>query len=438
MHAELQAIVAQVEASDPSQRPEAKALSGRVDALGELHSEAERHLVNKTPWHERNILLRATAVELGLSLRDKDLTAVVATARHKRRGQKNGISPGDVFEIPEERWVADQLIAARTMTLVVALQKVGKSAFVSNILGELAKGRGEFLDRFTLHQPSPKLIIVGTDQPLADWREVMVPNGLMLRTELNKYKLSDTVARLFTLEDGVHLDEAGIEKIATECEQTPGAVLVLDAFLSLIGPLGLDADSDAAVEPLQNLLESITPFDITMVVLHHSSKSRAHERASNASAGRGLSRMATHVVNLHWLNPDTKEDERVRLTTQGRSSKSVDCVIEQVERAIFSCHGDSSKLSAEMDLSKVRGKLSERQSNVLSVVEEHWLLTNRAIEPSEVAEQMTEQLEDNARQKALQALDALANKSLVVKITRSDHKRGKVVAFQPIETRRCA
>ena len=43
-----------------------------------------------------------------------------------------------------------------------------------------------------------------------------------------------------------------------------------------------------------------------------------------------------------------------------------------------------------------------------------------------------------ARQKALQALDALANKSLVVKITRSDHKRGKVIAFQPIETRRCA
>ena len=140
MHAELQAIVAQVEASDPSQRPEAKALSGRVDALDELHSEAERHLVDKTPWHERNILLRATAVELGLSLRDKDLTAVVATARNKLRGQKNGISPGDVFEIPEERWVADQLIAARTMTLVVALQKVGKSAFVSNILGELAKG----------------------------------------------------------------------------------------------------------------------------------------------------------------------------------------------------------------------------------------------------------------------------------------------------------
>ena len=167
------------------------------------------------------------------------------------------------------------------------------------------------------------------------------------------------------------MDEAGIELITADCEKNPGAVLVLHAFLSLIGPLGLDADSDAAVEPLQNLLESIAPYDISTVVLHHSSKSRAHERASNAASGRGLGRMASHVVNLHWLNPDAKEDQRVRLTTEGRSSKSVDCVIEQVDRAIWTCHGDTTQINAQLDLKKVESKLSERHSNVLSLVEEH-------------------------------------------------------------------
>ena len=88
-----------------------------------------------------------------------------------------GIGPDDLFQIPEERWLAGDLIASRTLTLMVALQKVGKSAVVCNILGEIAKGRGEFLERFTLTPPCPKMIIVGTDQPLADWREVMVPNG---------------------------------------------------------------------------------------------------------------------------------------------------------------------------------------------------------------------------------------------------------------------
>ena len=89
--------------------------------------------------------------------------------------------------------------------------------------------------------------------------------------------------------------------------------------------------------------------------------------------------MASHVVNLHWLNPDNKEDQRVRLTTEGRSSKSVDCVIEQVDRAIWSMHGDSNTISEQLDLSKVRAKLTERHSNVLSLVEQHWMLTDRAL-----------------------------------------------------------
>ena len=431
-NAELEKSVSTAEEANPTLIPPTDS-----EALEQLHDAAYQHIVAKTPWRERNILLRAKAADSGLNLRDKDLNAVVATSRAKLRGQKDGISPGEVFEIPEEQWVARPLIAARTMTLVTALQKVGKSAVVCNVLGELSKGRGEFLECFALYPPSPKLIIVGTYQPLADWREVMVPNWLMVRTDLNQYKLGSSVVWLYTRENGVHLDEAGIELITADCEQNPGAVLVLDAFLSLIGPLGLDADSDAAVEPLQNLLESIAPYDISTVVLHHSSKSRAHERASNAASGRGLGRMASHVVNLHWLNPDAKEDQRVRLTTEGRSSKSVDCVIEQVDRAIWTCHGDTTQINAQLDLKKVESNLTERHSNVLSLVEEHWMLTDRPISPVEVAEAMPDEFGDNGRQKALQALDALFRKRLVEKIKRSDGKRGTVVVFQPLKERRC-
>ena len=50
---------------------------------------------------------------------------------------------------------------------------------------------------------------------------------------------------------------------------------------------------------------------------------------------------------------------------------------------------------------------------------------------------MAKELGDNARQKALQVLDALANKRLVEKLIRSDRKRGKVVSFQPLKSWRC-
>ena len=61
------------------------------------------------------------------------------------------------------------------------------------------------------------------------------------------------------------------------------------------------------------------------------------------------------------------------------------------------------------------------------------MLTDRAIEPGEVAERMAKELGDNARQKALQVLDALANKRLVGKRIRTDRSRGKVVSFEPLK-----
>ena len=50
---------------------------------------------------------------------------------------------------------------------------------------------------------------------------------------------------------------------------------------------------------------------------------------------------------------------------------------------------------------------------------------------------MAKELGHNARQKALQVLDALANKRLVEKRIRSDRKRGKLVSFQPLKSRKC-
>ena len=61
------------------------------------------------------------------------------------------------------------------------------------------------------------------------------------------------------------------------------------------------------------------------------------------------------------------------------------------------------------------------------------MLTDRPIEPGEVAEQMAKEHGVNARQKALQVLDALANKRLVVKRIRTDRSRGKVVSFEPLK-----
>ena len=42
------------------------------------------------------------------------------------------------LDIPEEKWLCDQLFADNTLTVLTALQKAGKSAFVSAFLVEIA------------------------------------------------------------------------------------------------------------------------------------------------------------------------------------------------------------------------------------------------------------------------------------------------------------
>ena len=74
---------------------------------------------------------------------------------------------------------------------------------------------------------------------------------------------------------------------------------------------------------------------------------------------------------------------------------------------------------------------------MLSLVEDHWLLTGNASKTCEVAVAMPEELTPNTCQKVLQGLDALAKKKLVEKLTRPDHKREKVVCFQPRRSKRC-
>ncbi len=403
-----------------------------ASAYDELIDLAEGLIQDKVPWVDRNGRVRAAAFAANLMLREGEITAILATARANLRGGADGVGQGDVIQIAPDKWIAEKLLVKGRLNLWVALQKVGKSALLCDLLGQLIKGRGEFLERFGLYPPLNKVIIVGTDQSIEDWAEIMRPTGLMVPSDDGGLRLAPQVAKLWTASDSLRLDEGGIERIAKVCEEHRGAVLVLDSFLSLIVSLGLDENHDAAAEPIVWLMEAIQGFDITPVLIHHSAKSRAHERASNAASGRGLGRMASNVVNLHWLT-ESKSDDRVQLTTQGRSSKPVDLVIKQVERAKFELVGETEEVQAEVSRGVAEAGLNDKHSEALALVRDHWRTTQRPVETRHLAEWMTKTLGGNARQRALQILDSLAKKGLLVKQLSGDPKRGSVARYRPAE-----
>ena len=114
-------------------------------ALSELQELAEKLLQEKTPAFERQALIRGAAIDSSLSLRDGEIYQLIAKARAKLKGTSSGELPNQEIEIPEESWLCEQLFAERTLNIVTALQKVGKSAFASAFLGCLTYDSKEFL-----------------------------------------------------------------------------------------------------------------------------------------------------------------------------------------------------------------------------------------------------------------------------------------------------
>ena len=251
----------------------------------------------------------------------------------------------------------------------------------------------------------------------------------MKRTGKNKAQLIDPVVRLWHKGKPLHLTESGIEEIAQLAEENKNAIVVLDAFASLISGLGLQENYAEAVEPIRFLTEALAPTGATPILLHHSSKSRSHERASNAARGNNaLTAEASQIIKLDWLKSDA-QDMRVAISTEGRNSKPVDLVVEQIDRAQWISHGSMGSIQQAKKLEEVEEKLSDRQSLALTEVREH---SNKCFEGIS-AKQLSETFPDEfpKQTQALATLNQLEKKGLCLSNKVAQEKRGDVRLYKP-------
>ena len=352
--------------------PEVAANDGKV--IAELKKLSIDLLLKKIPVHERMALIRSGGLSNGISLRDGEIMAIQANARRAIQGKASAASAGDCFDIPDEVWAWENIIAGETPNLVVALQKVGKTALMAGLISAWHYGTGEFLGQ-RLHGTCPPVIIAGTDQTITDWRGVLAPAGLMVKQDDGRWALpaNGPIKKLWYRAQPVYFDMEGIEEIAEVCSQHPGALLLCDTYAALIAPLGLDEAKPEAAEPLYNLMELIEPHHITPVLIHHASKSRAGERASNASRNsNAIPAAVSQIISLHWLEPEKKSDPRINLTTEGRNSKPIDLVIEQTDRSQWISHGTADDIKEAQRLQQTIRKLSERQHAAFDTLNDLW------------------------------------------------------------------
>ena len=388
-------------------------------------------ITTNEPVIKRAGILRNQAKMESIPLSSRDIFLILAKARRDIEGIDEGEKPNVELDVSEESWLWDQLITEANLTLIVSMPKVGKSSLVGAFLGQLSSGSTEYLGK-EIKGEKRSIYIVGSDQPLNDWVKILIPAGLAERTASGKVILKEPLKRLWHKGKPLHLTEESIELLYGIAKDDPNSIFVFDAFASLISGLGLDENHAASVEPIRMLTEALAATKATPILLHHASGGNSGERAVKASRGtKALPAEASQILELDWLIPEDKHDNRVTISSAGRNSTPVDMVIEQVDRAVWVSLGSKSEIAENLRLEKVREKLNDRQELVLTFLEQRDEKNKGMFTTSQdLVENLKSEFEgDNT--KALSTLNQLENKKLIYSKYRNFEGKGKCRIFYP-------
>ena len=390
-------------------------------------------ITTNEPIIKRAGIIRNQAKMESIPLSSRDVFLILAKARRDIEGIDEGEKPNVELDVSEESWLWDQLITEANLTLIVSMPKVGKSSLVGAFLGQLSSGATEYLGK-EIKGEKRNIYIVGSDQPLNDWCKILIPAGLAERTASGKVILKEPLKRLWHKGKPLHLTEESIELLYGIAKDDPNSIFVFDAFASLISGLGLDENHAASVEPIRMLTEALAATKATPILLHHASGGNSGERAVKASRGtKALPAEASQILELDWLIPEDKHDNRVTISSAGRNSTPVDMVIEQVDRAVWVSLGSKSEIAENLRLEKVREKLNDRQELVLTFIEQRDEKNKGMFTTSQDLVENLKSEFDGDNTKALSTLNQLENKKLIYSKYRNFEGKGKCRIFYPRE-----
>lgn len=353
---------------------------------------------------------------------------MIWAARRKAAGTIEPVRPGDVVDLTPDPWHWQGIVMAGpgTFNLLVALPKVGKTSLLLAMIGAWHHGLQSFLGA-DLIGTCPPVLIVGTDQPISDWGRMLQEVGLFADGTITA-----PIVGLYHKGAPLHLDPEGIERIANHAADNPRLVIVLDSIAACVGPLGLDENSAEIVEPINDLLEAISPHGATLVAVHHSSKGRAGQSATMASRGStALPAAASQIISLDRLasSPGSPQDRRLVLKTEGRGGLPVQILIERTPDGWIN-HGSAESVALAQHLQEVEEKLTDRQLEVLEHVREQWSNGTRS-DSGSVAQIIGGK---NGERIALRCLDQLQRRGLL-SCTTEVSLQGRRKWFRPTEDR---
>lgn len=382
------------------------------DEIQLLQNRAEELIRDGTPSAHRLIHLRETAGTTELTVRDTELKRLLVEARRLSLGTFEAITDRPLSLAPTP-WLWEGLVMPESFNMIIALPKMGKTSLVLEAIGQWVHGAPSFLGQ-QFHGACPPVLLVGTDQPENDWAR-MLRDARLLDASL---KMLPTIVGLYTAGTPLHLDEEGIELIASHVEDNPGLLVVVDSFHACCRTLGQTENDAEMADPVLALMEAIAPHRGTLLVVHHANKAGASGSAAVASRGSSaLPAAASQIIQLQRMeqaNPAAAADKKIILKTVGRGGMPLQLLIERRAEG-WHLHGDADEVMEAQRLQEVEAKLQDRQAEALEAVRDQYEQDHQPMDAAALAKLLSlggKGVRDGER-KARSTLDQLCRRGLL-------------------------
>jgi len=381
------------------------------------------------PLQHRTHLLRARAKELGINLTGREVDSYLRLARSKRdnRGAiRFGSRKLDSTPTP---WIWEDLLIGGSINVLGALPKVGKTSLLVSAIAAWHHGARSYCGKQFVG-PCPPVIIIGTDQPQRDWARMLEAAHLYGGSDADG--LSTPVREIWTMEDGLILDEEGFELLEGVAKDYPKALFITDSVAATVsGPLGIAEESPDIAEPLRLLQARVGLYGGTTVFVAHAGKGRSGDDPICALRGStALPAVASQVLGLSRMT-DAPGDDRLLLQTKGRGGSPQKLLLVRDEQGNFVCHGDAAEVLLAQHLQEAEEKLTEEQSELLLLIRSraeqgHETSSNDAlIQAQEDPENRT------AKDRARRRLQAIEKRGLITS-RKESNGQAQITLWSPV------
>ena len=261
---------------------------------------------------------------------------------------------GDIWaEDPEVSWIWDGWIAEGYFHTLIAMQKVGKSTFLLNLIAELIQRTPSFLNFPLFSEKKYGFVLVGPDMNRRLWGKYGKLAGLLAEDDSNQLRWQEQIKYVFAEEDEIGIDRDGIKRLVAIAEEVKGQglhpIFVMDSYRALLAASSIEIEENSSryANPLRQLKKALGKTGSTVVLLHHSSQTSSKRAVAESNAGNAaFNSVPDQILSLKWLADagadGQRRDRRIVLSASGRTGRVMaDQLLEQSPDWGWFTHGET-------------------------------------------------------------------------------------------------